>query len=206
MKDCKCNSEERREIAREWYNSWADGKPMTEIAKKYKVSQATISNYVKRFDYWIVMDLIRNPLTSDIMSSDKKFADKIHDIPDHVLCEITGISPTSIKFFINHLTKTAYIDIDSIESSIHAVNVHNTLFRLIDCAYGDEPPKTDRDFIAGVNRHISYKKANMNKIPFTMLDMFGQPIIGYPPTAIIIDSLSKLVLEDVDDPTSNVYY
>ena len=188
MKDCKCNSEERREIAREWYNSWADGKPMIEIAKKYKVSQATISNYVKRFDYWIVMDLIRNPLTSDIMSSDKKFADKIHDIPDHVLCEITGISPTSIKFFINHLTKTAYIDIDSIESSIHAVNVHNTLFRLIDCEYGDEPPKTDE------------------WAQPTHMDMFGQPIIGYPPTAIIIDSLSKLVLEDVDDPTSNVYY
>ena len=66
------------------------------------------------------------------------------------------------------------------------------------------PVTTDRDVIAGVNRHISYKKANMNKIPFTMLDMFGQPIIGYPPTAIIIDSLSQLVLEDVDDPTSTL--
>ena len=35
-----------------------------------------------------------------------------------------------------------------------------------------------------------------------MLDMFGKPIIDYPPTILIIDSMSQLLLEDCDDPSS----
>lgn len=64
------------------------------------------------------------------------------------------------------------------------------------------PITTDRDLMLALERHVQYKTQNMNKIPMPIMDMFGKPIIDYPPTVLIIDSMSQLLLEDCDDPST----
>ncbi len=64
------------------------------------------------------------------------------------------------------------------------------------------PITTDRDLILAVDRHVKFKAAHMNKIPMPILDMFGNPIWDYPPTVLICDSSSQLLLEDCDDPNA----
>lgn len=59
---------------------------------------------------------------------------------------------------------------------------------------------TDRDLINAVIKHARYKTAHMKKVPMPILDMFGNPIWDYPPTVMIVDSASQLLLEDCDDP------
>ena len=45
-----------------------------------------------------------------------------------------------------------------------------------------------------LNKHVQYKVTHMEKIPMPMLDIFGNPIMEYPPTVMIIDSMSQLLL------------
>ncbi|MCM1531871.1 MAG: hypothetical protein NC114_06325 [Ruminococcus flavefaciens] len=63
------------------------------------------------------------------------------------------------------------------------------------------PITTDRDLMVALDRHVKFKVAHMKKIPMPMLDMFGNPIFDYPPTVMIVDSASQLLLEDCDDPS-----
>ena len=62
------------------------------------------------------------------------------------------------------------------------------------------PITTDRDLIRCLEQHVKYKVSTMKKVPMPMLDMFGNPIMEYPPTVMIVDSTSQLLLEDCDDP------
>lgn len=58
---------------------------------------------------------------------------------------------------------------------------------------------TDKDLMEMVNKHIQFKVAHMKKIPMPMLDMFGRVIYEYPPTVLIVDSMSQVLLENCDD-------
>ena len=64
------------------------------------------------------------------------------------------------------------------------------------------PITTDQDLIKCLDKHVIYKTRHMKKIRMPMLDMFGKPIYEYPPTVLIIDSTSQLLIEDCDDPNS----
>lgn len=60
---------------------------------------------------------------------------------------------------------------------------------------------TDREFMSLMEKHIKYKVEYMNPAICPMLDIFGKPILEYPPTVMIIDSMTQLLIESVDDPT-----
>ena len=62
------------------------------------------------------------------------------------------------------------------------------------------PITTDKDLIRCLEQHVKYKVGHMKKIQMPMLDMYGKPIFDYPPTVMIIDSTSQLLMEDCDDP------
>lgn len=62
------------------------------------------------------------------------------------------------------------------------------------------PITTDKDLIRCLEQHVKYKVDHMKKIQMPMLDMYGKPIFDYPPTVMIIDSTSQLLMEDCDDP------
>lgn len=62
------------------------------------------------------------------------------------------------------------------------------------------PITTDKDLIAAVEKHIAYKTQHMKPELMPMLDMYGRPMYQYAPTGLIIDSMSQLLLEEVDDP------
>ena len=62
------------------------------------------------------------------------------------------------------------------------------------------PITTDRELMQCLASHVKYKVDHMNLIPMPMPDIFGKPIMTFPPTVIIIDSMSQLLLEDCDDP------
>jgi len=59
---------------------------------------------------------------------------------------------------------------------------------------------TDKDLIVALETHVRFKVEHMSPTIMPMLDLFGKPIWCYPPTALIIDSMSQLLLEEVDDP------
>lgn len=63
------------------------------------------------------------------------------------------------------------------------------------------PITTDRDLMVALDKHVKFKAAHMKRIPMPILDMFGNPIYEYPPTVMIVDSSSQLLLEDCDDPS-----
>lgn len=60
---------------------------------------------------------------------------------------------------------------------------------------------TDSEFMNLMEKHIKYKVEYMNPTVCPMLDIFGKPILEYPPTVMIIDSMTQLLIESVDDPT-----
>lgn len=62
---------------------------------------------------------------------------------------------------------------------------------------------TDKELIYCLEAHVKYKVAHMKKILMPMRDIFGKPIYDYPPTVLIIDSTSQLLLEECDDPNSD---
>lgn len=61
---------------------------------------------------------------------------------------------------------------------------------------------TDKDLMLALDKHVKFKVDNMERIPMPMLDIFGNPIMEYPPTVLIVDSMSQLLLEDCDDPSA----
>lgn len=60
---------------------------------------------------------------------------------------------------------------------------------------------TDNELVSLLEKHIKYKVEFMNPTICPMLDIFGKPILEYPPTVIIIDSMTQLLMENIDDPT-----
>lgn len=60
---------------------------------------------------------------------------------------------------------------------------------------------TDTEFMNLLEKHIRYKVDYMNPAICPMLDIFGKPILEYPPTVMIIDSMSQMLIEAVDDPS-----
>lgn len=60
---------------------------------------------------------------------------------------------------------------------------------------------TDKELMNLIEKHIKYKVEYMNPAICPMLDIFGKPILEYPPTVMIIDSMTQLLIESVDDPT-----
>ena len=60
---------------------------------------------------------------------------------------------------------------------------------------------TDRDLMRALKKHIEYKIACLKKIPMPMVDTMNRPVYNYPPTVLIIDSLSNLLLEDAPEGT-----
>ena len=62
------------------------------------------------------------------------------------------------------------------------------------------PITTDKDLMKCLEQHVKYKVDHMKKILMPMRDIYGNPIYDYPPTVMIIDSTSQLLIEDCDDP------
>ena len=62
------------------------------------------------------------------------------------------------------------------------------------------PLTTDKDLIRAVEQHVKFKVDYLRPTIMPMLDIFGKPIWRYPPTVLVIDSMSQLLLEEVDDP------
>ena len=64
------------------------------------------------------------------------------------------------------------------------------------------PVSTDKDCMKAIEEHIKYKVEHLSPDISPIVDVFGNQIVEYPPTVMIIDSATQLILEDVDDPTS----
>ena len=60
---------------------------------------------------------------------------------------------------------------------------------------------TDTELVSLLEKHIKYKVEFMNPTVCPMLDIFGKPILEYPPTVIIVDSMTQLLMDNIDDPT-----
>lgn len=60
---------------------------------------------------------------------------------------------------------------------------------------------TDRDLMRALKKHIEYKVKCLQKIPMPMVDTMNRPVFNYPPTVMIIDSISNLLLEDAPEGT-----
>lgn len=61
------------------------------------------------------------------------------------------------------------------------------------------PLTTDKELMRYLELHAKYKIEHMSPQVCPMLDLFGNPIREYPPTVMIIDSMSQLLLEDCGD-------
>ena len=62
---------------------------------------------------------------------------------------------------------------------------------------------TDTELISLLEKHIKFKVDHMAPTISPILDIFGKPIKEYPPTVFIIDSMTQLLMEEVDDPTKD---
>ena len=60
---------------------------------------------------------------------------------------------------------------------------------------------TDTELVSLLEKHIKYKVEFMNPMVCPMLDIFGKPILEYPPTVIIVVSMTQLLMDNIDDPT-----
>lgn len=60
---------------------------------------------------------------------------------------------------------------------------------------------TDNDLIALLEKHARYKATHMNQTIYPMLDLYGNPIVDYPPTVLIVDSVTQLTLEGLEEET-----
>ena len=58
---------------------------------------------------------------------------------------------------------------------------------------------TDRELMKALRDHIKFKTEMLPKIVMPMVDSMNRPIYNYPPTIILIDSLSNLLLEDAPE-------
>lgn len=67
------------------------------------------------------------------------------------------------------------------------------------------PITTDKDLMSGIEQHIRFKTSTMQEINMPVNDLFGKPIRCYPPTVVIIDSMSQLLLTETDNPGMDSY-
>lgn len=67
------------------------------------------------------------------------------------------------------------------------------------------PIQTDRELMTALDKHCKFKEQTMSKIYMPMNDLFGKPIWNYPPTVIIIDSMTNLNLDDVVDTSMGAW-
>lgn len=112
---------------------------------------------------------------------------------------------TGMKGDVPELTGMPFIQILDTEKTLpvdYAKKVARYTNKLTERHIIINPITTDRDLMTALEKHVKFKVDHMQKVPMPMLDMFGKPIIDYPPTILIIDSMSQLLLEDCDDPSS----
>lgn len=112
---------------------------------------------------------------------------------------------TGMKGDIPELTGMPFIQILDTEKTLpvdYAKKVARYTNKLTERHITINPITTDRDLMTALEKHVKFKVDHMQKVPMPMLDMFGKPIVDYPPTILIIDSMSQLLLEDCDDPSS----
>lgn len=64
---------------------------------------------------------------------------------------------------------------------------------------------TDKDLQQALKWHCKYKEDNMPKIKMSQCDLYGKPIVNYPPTVMIIDSMTQVNSEDSDEATDEAY-
>ena len=64
---------------------------------------------------------------------------------------------------------------------------------------------TDKDLQQALKWHCKYKEDNMPKIKMAQCDLYGKPIVNYPPTVMIIDSMTQVNSEDSDEATDEAY-
>lgn len=95
--------------------------------------------------------------------------------------------------FIEILDTEKTLPIDYVKKLTHYTN------KLLRCHATINPITTDKEMIHYVQKHIRYKVEHMAPVISPMLDIYGKPIREYPPTILIIDSMSQLLLEDCDD-------
>lgn len=98
--------------------------------------------------------------------------------------------------FIQILDTEKTLPIDYVKKIAHYTNKLTSDHIVIN------PITTDKELMVALDKHVKYKVETMTKIPMPMLDMFGRPIMEYPPTVMVIDSMSQLLLEDCDDPST----
>lgn len=67
------------------------------------------------------------------------------------------------------------------------------------------PITTDIEMMKCVEKHVNYKIHTMKKVCMPMNDIFDKPIYNYPPTILIIDSMSQLVISETDGVGTDVY-
>ncbi len=64
---------------------------------------------------------------------------------------------------------------------------------------------TDTELIQTVLEHCNYKETKMGKIKMRMKDLFGDPIECYPPTVILIDSLTEIGIDTMSEMTMDSF-
>lgn len=57
---------------------------------------------------------------------------------------------------------------------------------------------TDDDLVNLIKEHIAFKVENMKPITHPMPDLYGEPIVAYPPTFMLVDSMSNIVIAGID--------
>ena len=122
----------------------------------------------------------------------QRFIDKIkQDYPKMKVPESDGLP------FIQIMDTEKTLTLDYVKKLTHYAN--KDLKRLVMI----NQITTDKDLIVAIEKHINFKVSHMSPKLCPMLDIYGNPMTKYPPTVVIIDSMSQLLLEDVDDPTKS---
>lgn len=57
---------------------------------------------------------------------------------------------------------------------------------------------TDIDLMALITSHCEYKSKHMKPITMPLPDLYGDPIVVYPPTFMLIDSMSNITVDGID--------
>lgn len=64
---------------------------------------------------------------------------------------------------------------------------------------------TDKELYQVLDQHIEYKKKYMQKVTYPMRDAYNDPIVMYPPTVVIADSITQLEMEKMDGMDEKAY-
>lgn len=58
---------------------------------------------------------------------------------------------------------------------------------------------TDEELIKLLDKHVKFKVDNMKKLYMPIRDIYGDYVYTYPPTVMIVDSMSKLSMKDTEE-------